>query len=134
MEQADIQRQAAEGWVVYANGQREQALEMLRGAADRESKTEKHVVTPGPLAPAREQLAEMLMEMGRPADALRQFEAVQVTEPNRFRAIYGSARAAEMTGNHDTAKRYYARLIEIAANADTARPELEGAKSYLANN
>jgi hypothetical protein len=134
MEQVDIQRQAAEGWVVYANGQREQAVDMLRGAADREGKTEKHVVTPGPLAPAREQLAEMLMERGRPADALREFEAVQVTEPNRFRAIYGSARAAEMTGNRDTAKRYYTRLVEIAAQADTARPELESAKSYLANN
>jgi tetratricopeptide (TPR) repeat protein len=130
-EQVDIQRQAAEAWVAFASGQREAAVETMRQAAERESKTEKHPITPGPLAPAREQLAEMLLAVNRPAEALREFEAVQVTEPNRFRAVYGAGRAAEAAGDREAAKRHYARLTEIAARADTVRPELKVARDYL---
>jgi tetratricopeptide (TPR) repeat protein len=92
MEQVDIQHQAAEAWVAFSNGDQEEALAGLRNAADREARTEKHVITPGPLAPAREQLAEMLLDMNRFGDALVEFEAVQRTEPNGFRATYGAAR------------------------------------------
>jgi tetratricopeptide (TPR) repeat protein len=132
-DQVDIQRQSAEAWVAFARGRREEALDTLRRAADRESKTEKHVVTPGPLAPARELLAEMLVEMNRPAEALKEFEAVQTTEPNRFRAVAGAARAAELAGDKDKARAQYRHLVQIAANADSARPEIEKAKSYLSN-
>jgi predicted Zn-dependent protease len=132
-EQVDIQRQSAEAWVAFARGQREEALGLMRAAAEREAKTEKHAVTPGPLAPARELLAEMLMEMNRPAEALQEFEAVQKNEPNRFRAVSGAARAAEQAGNREIARAQYGKLAQIAANADTARPELEAAKKYLAN-
>ena len=134
MEQVDIQRQAAEGWVAFAKGRREDALATLRTVADREAKTEKHAITPGPLAPAREQLAEMLVELGRPDEALKEFEAVQVTEPNRFRAVYGAARAAELAGQRDRAKRDYGRLIELAARADGARPEIVRAREFTAAN
>ena len=132
-DQVDIQRQSSEGWLAFARGQREDALGTMRMAADRESKTEKHVVTPGPLAPARELLAEMLMEMNRPAEAVTEFEAVQTSEPNRFRAVAGAARAAEQAGDADKARAHYGRLVQIAAAADSARPELEKAKSYLSN-
>jgi tetratricopeptide (TPR) repeat protein len=134
MEQVDIQRQSAEGWVAFAKGEREAGLDALRQAAEREAKTEKHVVTPGPLAPAREQLAEMLLEMNQPDEALKEFESVQSSEPNRFRAIHGAGRAAEMSGRGDVAKRHYAKLVEIAGASDSARPELEAAKRYLAQN
>lgn len=133
MEQVGIQRQAAEAWIAFAKGDREGGLLAMREAADREAKTEKHAVTPGPLAPAREQLAEMLLEMDRPAEALKEFEAVQMTEPNRFRAIYGAGRAAELAGDTEVAKQHYARLTSIAAKADTPRPELDAAMKYLAN-
>ena len=106
----------------------------MRTAADREAKTEKHVITPGPLAPAREQLAEMLLEMDRPAEALEEFEAVQLTEPNRFRAIYGAARAAELVGKRELAKRDYARLVALAVKADSEHPEITKAKEFLAAN
>ena len=102
-------------------------------AAERESKTEKHVITPGPLAPARELLGEMLLEMSRPAEALREFQAVQTTEPNRFRAVAGAARAAEQAGDMEMARAQYGQLVQIAATADTARRELEAAKKYLSN-
>ena len=78
------------------------ALQLIRAAADREDATEKHPVTPGPIVPARELLAELLIELGQPAEALREIEASQQREPNRFRGYYGAARAAELAG--DTAK------------------------------
>jgi tetratricopeptide (TPR) repeat protein len=132
-DQVDVQRQSAEAWIAFAGGQRDEALESMRAAADRESKTEKHVVTPGPLAPARELLAEMLMEMNRPAEALKEFEAVQTTEPNRFRAVAGAANAAVQAGDKENARAHYAKLVEIAATADAPRPELEAARHYLSN-
>jgi hypothetical protein len=133
-EQIDIQRETAAAWVAFATGERDQALATIRGAADREAKTEKHVITPGPLAPAREQLAEMLLEMDRPGDALREFEAVQLTEPNRFRAIYGAARSAERAGDRDRAKEHYVWLLELAGNADAGRAELAAARAFVAAN
>jgi Flp pilus assembly protein TadD len=130
-EQVDIQRVAAEAWVAYARGRRDEGIAGMRDAAERESRTDKHIVTPGPLAPAREQLAEMLLEAGRPAEALREFEAVAQTEPNRFRAVSGAARAAERAGDAEAARRHYAHLLEIAVRAeDGARPELVAARAY----
>ncbi|WP_159351419.1 tetratricopeptide repeat protein [Roseomonas harenae] len=132
-EQVDIQRQAAEGWVAYARGQREDGLTALREATEREGRTQKHIVTPGPLAPAREQLAEMLLLTGQPAEAMREFEAVAQTEPHRFRAVAGAARSAEQLGNGEAARRHYAHLLEVAAQADDgARPDLAAARAYIA--
>jgi tetratricopeptide (TPR) repeat protein len=134
MEQVELQAQAAEAWVAFARGRKDEALAVLRMAADREARTEKHVITPGPLAPAREQLAEMLLAMDRPEEALEEFEAVQSTEPNRFRAIYGAARAAELAGKRELAKQNYARLVELTAKADGERPEISAAKAFMAAN
>jgi tetratricopeptide (TPR) repeat protein len=132
-EQVDIQRQAAEGWVAYARGQREVGLTALREATEREGQTQKHIVTPGPLTPAREQFAEMLLETGQPAEAMQEFEAVAQTEPNRFRAVSGAARSAEQSGNGEAARRHYVHLMEIAAQADDgARPELALARASIA--
>jgi hypothetical protein len=131
MEQVDIQRQAAEAWVAFAKGDREAGLAGLRNAADREAKTEKHVITPGPLAPAREQLAEMLLDMKRPGEALVEFEAVQRSEPNRFRATYGAARAAEVAGDRERARQHYGQLIEIIGAGDTMRPEITIARTFV---
>ena len=131
-EQVDIQRQVAEAWVTLARGDKEGALAGLRAAAEREAATEKHAVTPGPLAPAREQLAEALLAMGRPGEALNEFEAVQRTEPNRFRAIYGAARAAEMVGDREQAKRNYGRLVELTGTAKDTRPEIAEARKSIA--
>jgi tetratricopeptide (TPR) repeat protein len=130
-EQVEILRAAAEGWVAFARGEREAGLALLREAAEREGRTEKHPVTPGPLFPAREQLAEMLLAMDRPAAAQREFEAVQQTEPNRFRAVYGAGRSAELAGDRDAALRHYGQLVRLAERADTARPEIEQARAFV---
>ncbi|MDP3495977.1 MAG: hypothetical protein Q8R82_22935 [Hyphomonadaceae bacterium] len=131
-EQVEILRLGAEGWAAFASGARGDGLTLLREAVEREARTEKHPVTPGPLAPAREQYAEMLMLAGRPSDAQREFDEVLKTEPRRLRAVYGAARSAELAGASDTAARRYAELVEIAKPAGITQPALISAKAFVA--
>jgi hypothetical protein len=133
-EQVDIQHMAATAWVAHAEGRRDEALAMMRRVAEIEAGTDKHALTPGPLSPAREQLAEMLLAADRPADALKEFEAVQAIEPNRLRALAGAGLAAELAGDPASAKRYYGQVVEITTSADTSRPEIEAARAFVAAN
>jgi hypothetical protein len=124
-EQAEIQRQGASAWLAYAEHREADGIAEMRAAAEREDKTEKSAVTPGPLAPARELLGEMLLLLKQPAEARKEFEATMKKEPNRFRAVYGAARAASLMGDRVTARRYYAQLVKMCERADTpGRPEL----------
>ena len=128
-EQVDIQRRVALAWISFAEGRRDEALVMMREAADMEDATEKSAVTPGPVKPARELLGEMLLEAGQPEDALTEFELTVTKEPNRFRGVYGAARAAALAGDPAKAATYYAKLLEICERADQpGRPELEEAR------
>ncbi len=131
-EQVEIQRQVAAAWVTRTEGKNQEALQLLRAAADREDATEKHPVTPGPIVPARELLGEMLLEQGDPRQALKEFETSHRVEPNRFRGLYGAARAAELSGDREKARTYYASLVALCEKADTERPELKEAKAFLA--
>ena len=131
-DQVDIQRLLVAGSVARAEGRNDDALQLVRAAADREDATEKHPVTPGPVVPARELLGELLLDVGRPADALREFEASQQREPNRLRGYYGVARAAELTGDTAKARTAYGQLVTLAAQADADRPEIVRAKAFLA--
>jgi tetratricopeptide (TPR) repeat protein len=131
-EQAEIQRQVVAAWVARAEGRNEEAVRLLRATADREDLTEKHPVTPGPIVPARELLGEMLLEQGDPRQALKEFEASHRVEPNRFKGLYGAARAAELSGDREKARTYYAQLIALCEKADTDRPELKEAKAFVA--
>ncbi len=127
--QVDIQRRAAGAWVAFAQGRQDEGIAMLREAAAMEDATEKSAVTPGPLAPARELLGEMLLEAKRPADALVEFEQTMKKEPNRFRGLYGAAVAAQAAGDSPKAQSYYKKLVELCRDADTpVRPELEAAR------
>jgi hypothetical protein len=132
MQQIDIQRRAAAAWVAFAEGRTREALAGLRAAADAEDKTEKAAVTPGPLAPAREQLGDMLLLSKDARGALKEFQATLAKEPNRFRTLYGAARAAAAAGSQADAKRYYKDLVDMCARADGARPELQEARAALA--
>jgi len=89
-------------------------------------------VTPSPVVPARELLGEMLLEVARPAEALQAFESSAQREPNRLRGLYGAARAAELSGNREKAKMYYAKFVALTEKSDGARTELQRAKAYLA--
>lgn len=116
-EQAEIQMEAARSWVAWAEGDKPAAMKRLRAAAEREDATEKSVVTPGPLASAREMLGEMLLEFKQPAAALKEFEAALRMEPNRRRSLKGAGRAAELAEGKAAAQGYHARLVEAGANA-----------------
>ena len=126
----DIQRQIALAWVAFAEGRRDEGIALLRKAADQEDATDKAAISPGPIAPARELLGEMLLEAGNAKDALVAFEATMQKEPGRFRGAYGAARAAEAMGNKAAARTYYQRLIEIAKDSDNQRAELKRARSF----
>jgi len=132
-EQVRIQREIARAWVAFAEGRQAEAVDQLQAAAAAEDASDKAAISPGPLAPAREQLGEMLLAMNKPAEALTEFEAVLRKEPNRFRATYQAARAAAAAGNADAAKKHYADLLTIAKAGDTpGRPELEEARKAAA--
>ncbi len=132
-EQVEIQRRGAVAWVTLAEGRQAEALTLMREAADMEDATEKAAVTPGPLKPARELLGEMLLQLNQPAEALAAFETTLKKEPNRFRATWGAARAAEAAGQREKASTYYASLLTIAKGADQpGRKELAEAREKSA--
>jgi hypothetical protein len=130
-EQVDIQRQVASAWVLYAQGKRDEALAAMSAAADAEDKTEKHPVTPGVPKPARELYGEMLLESGKPVEALAAFEATLKKEPNRLGATAGAAKAAEKAGDNAKAQDYYKKVVAIAGDADKSRTEVSDARAFL---
>ncbi len=130
-EQIDIQRRVALAWGRSRRGRRTRASP--RSARRRTPRTPptRAPISPGPIAPARELLGYMLLDAGRAADALAAFEATMKKEPNRFRGLYGGGKAAEMSGDRGKAMTYYKRLLEVAAEADTQRPEIVAAKKFV---
>jgi tetratricopeptide (TPR) repeat protein len=128
----DAQRLAATAWLARAQGRNEDAASLAQVAADVEESVEKHPVTPGPLLPARELLGDLLLDLGRPADALRAYEKTLEREPNRARALAGAARAAELANDDAAARKHYAALLKLMDRADATRPEVEQARRYLA--
>jgi hypothetical protein len=131
-EQTEIQRREATAWLALAERRHADAITAMRAAAVMEDGTEKSAVTPGPLAPARELLGDMLLQLRQPADALREFELILKKEPNRFRAVYGAAKAASLAGDRDRARAYYRQLLKICEKADTpGRAELTEARNFL---
>jgi len=117
----------AEAWLAFAKGKSDEALQELRAAADRQDKNGGESVG----IPAREMLADMLLELKRPAEAIAEYRTVLKNSPNRFDGLLGAARAAQASGDTGGAQSFYAKLAEICgAGAD--RPELAEAKTYLA--
>jgi tetratricopeptide (TPR) repeat protein len=128
----EIHHQMVTAWIASTQGNREEALQILRRAADREDATERDPVIPGSMIPARELFGEMLLEANAPQQALQAFEASMRVEPSRFWGLYGAARAAELAGDRVRAETYYTRLVTQAGCADSARPALMAAKAFLA--
>ena len=131
-DQVDIQREIAVAWITLAEGKRDDALRQMRAAADHEDRTDKHNVTPGVILPARELLGEMLLDLNQPHQAIAEFEATLRTAPNRFNALSGAARASNLSGDNGKARAYYAKLLANCDHADGNRPELQDARSLLA--
>lgn len=130
-DQIEIQSEVVGGLASLVDGRVDESLRTLRQAAAREDATEKHVVTPGPIIPAREVLANALLDLDRPAEALVEYEAVLKREPNRLRATLGAARAAERQGDAAKARLHATKVLELTESADSVRPEVLHAKRLL---
>ena len=130
--QLDQQVQAASAWVAYGENKKEDAVTMLRRAADAEDILGKHPVSPGALVPAREQLGDLLLTLNRSKEAQQEFEAALKIYPGRFRGLYGAAHAAEQIGEKEQANHYYAKLIAQTAKADGSRGELAQLRDHVA--
>jgi hypothetical protein len=128
--EVEVQRMGGAAWVAFARGERNAALDLMTAAADLEDKSEKSAISPGRLAPAHELLGDMLLESGKPAVALAEYERSQLRDPNRFRSFYGAGQAAAESGDRDRARYYFAKLIEMAG-AGKVRPETEAARRFV---
>jgi tetratricopeptide (TPR) repeat protein len=125
----DIERRGAQAWLLFAQGKTDEAVQLMRAAADAEDATDKSAVTPGPLAPAREMLGFMLLQAGKVDESLSAFDTAIAKEPNRFLALYGAGQAAEKANQRQRAKRYYHQLVAICKDASSDRPELIHARA-----
>jgi hypothetical protein len=120
--------QEAAAWVAHAEGKDDEAIASLRRLADKNDKLGNEPEG----VPAREQLADMLLEAKRPQQALAEYQIDLKLNPNRFNGLYGAARAAEAAGNQQDAGEYYAMLLKVCDGSNSTRPELSRAKQLVA--
>jgi tetratricopeptide (TPR) repeat protein len=132
--QTRIQKRAATAWVMYAEGQRAEAITAMRQAADLDDASEKNIAMENKLVPIRTLLGELYFVAGMSKEALAEFEASDRVMPNRFRSVAGAAAAARAAGSADIAKRYYRALTVLVADGGGDRPEVVEARTYLAQN
>lgn len=130
--QVSIERQIAQAWLAHAEGRNDDAVQLMRAAADLDDTTEKHPVTPGAILPAREQLGELLTELGQPRSALIEYEAALKRAPRRLASLYGAARAANLAGDMTKAQTYFSQVVDLTISGDDSRPEVKEAKAFAA--
>jgi tetratricopeptide (TPR) repeat protein len=129
-EQVDVQILAAQAWLAHGRGSKIESLKLMRTAADREDKTEKHVAMENRLYPMRELLADLLLEEGDAASAFSEYETSLKDAPERVRGFYGAALAAESAGDKDKAAEYYRKLVRLTRDADDDRAEIREARQF----
>jgi hypothetical protein len=121
-------RKEAQAWLAFAEGKDDDAVEAMRTIADKEDSLGEEPEG----IPAREMIADMLMEAKRPQQALAEYQTDLKLHPNRFDGLYGAARAAEAAGKHNDAAEYYALLLKVCDGSNSTRPELSRAKELIA--
>ena len=119
--------------LALAQGRLDEAVRGMRAAADLEDASEKHVAMENRLWPMRELLAELLLEIKRPAEAAREFEASLQVARSRFRGLFGAGRAAELAGDPGRARTYYTQLLSVSQHADGERAELRHARGFVSS-
>ena len=120
--------QEASAWIAHAEGRNDEAIASLRALADKNDKLGNEPEG----IPAREMLADLLLEAKRPQQALVEYQTDLKLNPNRFNGLYGAARAAEEAGKQSEATEYYALLLKTCEGGSSTRPELSRAKELLA--
>lgn len=129
--QVAIQVKAIEAWLQLKKGNKAEAISLMKSAAEMESMTSKHPVTPGEIVPADELLADMLLAVNKPIEALATYELNLKRRPNRFNGIYGAASAAKQAGNNEKAALYFDQLLNLTKNSNSNRPEIAEAKAFV---
>jgi hypothetical protein len=123
---ADYDQAAA--WVAHSEGKDEEAIASLRRLAEKNDQ----LGNEGDGIPAREMLADMLLEAKRPQQSLAEYQTDLRLNPNRFNGLYGAARAAEAAGQQSDASEYYALLLKVCDGSNSTRPELSRARELVA--
>lgn len=118
-------------WLAHVGRQEESSVALMREAAELETSTPKHAVTPGPTLPAHELLGDLLMEQKQPAEALAAYKRSVELYPKRFNGLLGAARAAHALGDESSARIFYQGLLEVA-DGGTRQPALKEAENYAA--
>lgn len=129
--QVKTQIKTAEAWILFKEGKNNEALKFMNVAAEMEDSTEKSPVTPGEVIPARELLGDMLLQMNKPVEALKEYEADLKKHPNRFNGLYGAGSAAERSNDLKKASFYYQQLLNVANSTESNRPELKKARMFV---
>lgn len=127
--QVEVERREVAAWIAEKNGKTPDALQLARSAAELEESMDKAAVTPGPVTPGREVLAELFLVENHPKESLAEYESVLKIAPNRFAALYGAATAAEEVGDATGAANYFRKLTQVAVGEE--RPELKIAREKL---
>jgi tetratricopeptide (TPR) repeat protein len=131
LEGPDFPRTEVRAWLAFAEKKRDEALKQMREIADLQDKVGKREVD----IPAREMLADMLVELNRPEEALVEYESALKVDPNRFNGLAGAARAAELAHQVAKANSYYAELLRNCSDGNNSdRPELAHAKTMVSKN
>jgi tetratricopeptide (TPR) repeat protein len=121
------EHQLVQAWAAYAAGNSDDAIRLLRVVADDQDKVGKAETE----LPAREMLADMLLDLQRPQEALTEYEISLRTDPNRFNGLYGAAQAAMQLQRKEKADIYYSQLVKNCEGIRSDRPELAQAKTVL---
>jgi tetratricopeptide (TPR) repeat protein len=127
----EVDRRILAGWIAYVTGDAEGAVQLVRSAAELDRTVQKHPVSPGALYPPYEALGDLLLDAGRPADALAAYRSSLEAWPRRYRTLLGAARAAREVGDAEEAARYYGELLEVAGEGDDRRLDLEEAREFV---
>lgn len=131
VKQVEIQIKTAEAWLHFSKNDTKKGLALMQEAAALERNTSLHPLTPGDVLPAIELLGDMLLALNKPEEALLVFEENLSNAPERFNGVYGAAIAAKQSGNQEKANLYFKQLIELTKNSNSARHEVEEAKTFV---
>jgi len=118
----------AAAWLHHAEGNNDAALAALRTLAAKQESTGESSESG---IPAREMLADMLLDMKQGEQALAEYKAALKFTPNRFNSLYGAAQAAELAGQLSQAEEYYAQVVKVCEGSNSSRPELAKAKQAV---
>jgi len=126
---ARIERGEMLAWIAFAQGKPADALQKMRDSADLQDRVGQGEVD----IPAREMLADILLESGQPKQALAEYAKALKLSPNRFNGLFNAGRAAEAAGDRAQAKVYYTQLLKSTDNgSQSARPEFAHMRTFLA--